>query len=444
MKNTLITAVLVVLYSNFGRGQNNHPAKGMEPDAGSWKTFVIASGAAVPLPPPPGKQATQNELKEIVLLQQKTDSATLKEIHYWNAGPPVYRWQKIAHDLLDTNQYWIRVYAYMNAAIYDATIAAWNTKYMYNRARPYEASGNVKNLVSVSLSPSYPCDHSVTSGAAATVLGFLFPAKKDSLLREAHKAGLSRIAAGVQYPSDVQAGFELGVKVAKEIIARAEKDGYAKPWPGTVPKGREYYSGKPLKKDLAGMKTWVLSHPGQFRSPPPPDLAKDMEELKAYKANEQAKSRAYRWEFSNPWGDVVDQKILEYNLANNPPRAAFVYALIGVSDYDFMTAHWDSKYTYYRARPNQFDTTFVSLFTTPPSPSYPAGHAIGAYTDATVLSFLFPYDRAQFFEMAKEATHSRFEAGVHYKSDNIAGEALGRRIGEEVVKWAKGKTTAWK
>lgn len=444
MKNIFVTAFLIVLYSNFCLGQNNNPTKGIEPDAGSWKTFVITSGKAITLPPPPGKQATQNELNEIISLQQKKDSATLKEIHYWNAGPPAYRWQKIAGTLLDTAQYWVRVYAYINAAIYDATIAAWNAKYTYNRVRPSEASGTVKNLISIPLSPSYPCEHSVTAGAAATVLGYLFPAKKDSLLQEAHKAGLSRIAAGVQYPSDVKAGFELGVKVAKEIIARAEKDGYDKPWPGTVPKGREYYTGKPLRKDLAHMKTWVLSHPGQFRSPPPPDLAKDIEELRAYKANERAKSRAYRWEFSNPWGDVVDQKILEYNLTNNPPKAAFVYALIGISDYDFMTAHWDSKYTYYRARPNQFDTTFVSLFTTPASPRYPAGHAIGAYTDATVLSYLFPYDHDQFFEMAKEATHSRFEAGVHYKSDNRAGEALGRKIGEEVVKLAKGKTTYWK
>jgi membrane-associated phospholipid phosphatase len=444
MKNIMVTAVLIVLYSNFCLGQTNDYRKGIEPDAGNWKTFVITSGKAIPVSPPPGKEATQNELKEIISLQQKNDSATLKEIHSWNAGPPAYPWQKIADSLGDTTQYWIRVYAYMNAAIYDATIAAWNAKYTYNRIRPFAASGTVKNLIPIPLSPSYPCEHSVTAGAAATVLGYLFPAKKDSLLQEAHKAGLSRIAAGVQYPSDVKAGFELGVKVAKEVIARAQKDGYDKAWLGTVPKGREYYTGKPLTKDLANMKTWALINPGQFRSPPPPDLTKDIEELKAYKADEQAKSRAYRWEFFSPWGDVVHPKILEYNLTNNAPKSAFVYALLSFSDYDNQVAHWDSKYTYYRARPNQFDTTFVSLFTTPVSPSYPAGHGTMAYARAVVLSYLFPYDREQFFEMAKEATHSRFEAGVHYKSDNIAGEALGRKVGEEVVKWAKDKTTAWK
>ncbi len=41
--------------------------------------------------------------------------------------------------------------------------------------------------------------------------------------------------------------------------------------------------------------------------------------------------------------------------------------------------------------------------------------------------------------MAKEINDSRFEAGVHFKSDNVAGEELGRKIGGEVVKWAKQK-----
>ncbi len=39
--------------------------------------------------------------------------------------------------------------------------------------------------------------------------------------------------------------------------------------------------------------------------------------------------------------------------------------------------------------------------------------------------------------MTKEVNDSRFEAGVHYKSNNAAGEELGRKIGNEVVRWAK-------
>ncbi len=152
------------MLSNVCFGQNIQN-RGIEPNAANWKTFVITSGKAIPIPPPPGKQASQAELKEIISIQRKKDSTTVNEIHYWNAGPPVYRWQKIADNLFDTAQYWVRVYAYMNAAIYDATIAAWKAKYTYNRIRPSEASGDIKNLVLLPLSPSYPCEHSVTAGA---------------------------------------------------------------------------------------------------------------------------------------------------------------------------------------------------------------------------------------------------------------------------------------
>jgi membrane-associated phospholipid phosphatase len=170
-----------LLQSSFCIGQKKY-ANGVEPGAGTWKTFVISSPDLFQPPPPPGKQTTINELKQIIELQKKTDSNVLQEIHYWNAGPPVYRWQKIADNINDTNQYWIRVYAYLNVAIYDATVAAWKAKYKYNRVRPSEASGSIKNLVLLSFSPSYPCEHSVTAGAAATVFGYLFPAKKDSTM----------------------------------------------------------------------------------------------------------------------------------------------------------------------------------------------------------------------------------------------------------------------
>ncbi|EMR01345.1 phosphatase PAP2 family protein [Cesiribacter andamanensis] len=442
MNNVRFFCLLILLPCSLCMAQPRKYANGVEPTAGSWQPWVIPSVQAVMPAPPPAKKASQSELAAVLALQQQLDSAAWAEIHYWNAGPAAYRWQRIADNLWDSTQYWARTYAYMNVAIYDATLAAWQAKYTYARSRPFEASDKISSLVAVPLSPSYPCEHAVTAGAAATVLAYLFPAKADSLLLLAKKAGQSRVAAGLQYPSDVEAGFALGVQVAEQVIERAKQDGFDKPWPGKLPLGRDYYSGKPIKKDLPNLKTWALSTASQFRSPPPPAFEKDMEEMKAYTPDLPARHRAFRWEFSWPWGEVVDQKVLEYNLSNNAPRAALVYALISISDYDNQVAHWDSKYTYFRARPDQYDTTFVPLFTTPPSPSYPAGHATLAYCRAEVLSYLFPYDRQLFFEMAKEATHSRFEGGVHYPSDNVAGETLGRQVGAQIVRWAREKTPA--
>ncbi len=397
-----------------------------------WKPFYAEIKLAT-IAPPPGAQQTNNELKEILLLQSKPDSLLLKQIHYWHAGPPSYVWSSVADNLSDSAAYWIRTYAYMHVAIYDALLAAkaGNT---YKRTAPYQLSSKVKSVGTVS-DYSYPCNHSVAAGAAATVLGYLFPAKKDSLMQVANQVADMRVAAGLQYRSDTKEGLKLGIAIAQQIIKRAMADGHGKFYTDTLPKGRMYYTGKPFKRELHKLKTWVLTSPSQFRSPPPPDIEKDMELLRVFKRTDEGKWKSYRWEFSNPWGEVVAQKVLEYHLT--PLKAAFAYALVGIADYDFMTAHWDGKYTYFRARPDQYDTTFKAISPTPASPSYPAGHGTSAYTNANVLSYLFPYDSALLYRMAEEVNNSRFEAGFHYRSDNEAGKILGEKIGKEIVKWGK-------
>ena len=267
MKNLLLITLIMFVQSSLCLSQTPDFTKGVEPTAGSWQPWVISSVKAVPVPPPPSKEAAKAELNGIITLQKQIDSSMLADIHYWNAGPPAYRWQKVADNLWDSSQYWVRVNAYMHVAIYDATLAAWNAKYEHKRIRPFEASKSIKNIVTEPLSPAYPCEHAVTAGAAATVLAYMFPDKADSLMALGKRAGRSRIAAGLQYPSDVEAGFALGVKVAEIIIAETKQDGFDKPWPGKVPKGREYDSGKPLTKDLTKLKTWVLKDASQFRSP---------------------------------------------------------------------------------------------------------------------------------------------------------------------------------
>jgi hypothetical protein len=67
------------------------------------------------------------------------DAAALDRIAYWDAGAPGYRWNEIAlgHSVaarLSVPFY--RVMALLNVAISDATVAAWDAKYAYNRPRP--------------------------------------------------------------------------------------------------------------------------------------------------------------------------------------------------------------------------------------------------------------------------------------------------------------------
>ena len=95
----------------------------------------------------------------------------------------------------------------LNVAIYDATIVAWDTKYAYNRPRPFVADKHMKCYAPKPESPSYPCEYSVAAGVAVTIISHFYPSMADSVNRMAQQLMASRIAAGVAFPSDTRAGF---------------------------------------------------------------------------------------------------------------------------------------------------------------------------------------------------------------------------------------------
>ncbi len=84
-------------------------------------------------------------------------------------------------------------------------------------------------------SPSYPSEHAATAPAAAAVLSYFFPAEASYFAALAEEDGISRIRAGLQYPSDYTAGVDLGRKVAAAVIARAKIDGADVPGPVPSP-----------------------------------------------------------------------------------------------------------------------------------------------------------------------------------------------------------------
>lgn len=410
----------------------------IEPNAGKWKTWVIASGSEIALPPPPKEKATKEEIKTLLTLQAQRDETAIKNINYWNAGAPGYRWNEIAKNLANTNMPPFRIMALLNVAIYDATIAAWHQKYAFNRNRPSRESVNVHPFILNPESPSYPCEHSVTAGAAAVVLAYLFPSKADSIYQLAQEAGKSRLMAGVQYPSDVRAGYELGRQIAEMVIAQAKQDGSNVAWQGTLPNAPNTWRGKnPVGATMGNWKTWALSSGNQFRPGPPPDFAKDMEELKNFKLTQPAKARAFFYASQDVWFDVTNQKIFEYNLIRNAPRAARVYVLKSIATYDAAVACWDAKYIYWGIRPYEYDTTYQQILGQPPFPGYPSGHATTSNSVALVLAYLFPNDAAYFTIKAQECAESRFEGGIHFRTDNTVGLDLGSKVANVVINRAK-------
>jgi len=408
----------------------------VEPTAGNWKPWFIASGKAHRLPAPaPYKQ----EIAEVLAAQQSLDSVGWQQIQFWNNGAPGFRWQEIIFKLwtVDTSANGPLAYLLLGTATYDATLAAWDTKYAYKRPRPFAATNAIKAYAVKNESPSYPCEHSVAAGVAVTIIGRFYPAMADSANRLAQQMMHSRIAAGVAFLSDTKAGFELGKKIAEEEIEHTKDFVNRQAWDRKMPEGPGVWKGKNPMFPMAGLnKTVVLTSGSQYRPGPPPDFAKDMAEMKAFKPTMRSSANAYN--FASGFGDdVLHKKILEYNLHLDPPRAARIYAAAAVALYDGFVACWDAKYAYWGIRPNQYDTSFRSLLPTPPFPGYPSGHAAVSGTLGELYAYFFPADKAYFQKRAKDAAESRFQGGIHFRTDNEVALELGKKVAVAIIEKLK-------
>ncbi|HEX5082306.1 MAG TPA: hypothetical protein VFY40_09680 [Blastocatellia bacterium] len=156
-----------------------HGAAQIEPHAGRWKTWALSSGSQFRLPPPPRGASQAVEVGNLITRANQRDAEALNAISFWDAGPPGYRWNEMATNLLVakniTGPHSARVLSLLNVAIYDATVAVWDSKYIYNRRRQSQVNSNVEPVIPVPNSPSYPSEHAAVASAAAAVLSYLFP-----------------------------------------------------------------------------------------------------------------------------------------------------------------------------------------------------------------------------------------------------------------------------
>jgi len=182
----------------------------------------------------------------------------------------------------------------------------------------------------------------------------------------------------------------------------------------------------------------VLESGSEFRPGPPPDFAKEMEEMKNYKQTFRTLSNAFYWANQSWFMDNLAKKIFENNLHLNPPRTARINAVVNVTSYDAFVACWDAKYAYWGIRPNQYDTTFrPAIIITPPFPGYPSGHAALSSAMAEIYSYFFPDEKDLFRQKAKDAAESRFQAGIHFRTDNEVALELGKKVATKIIQKVK-------
>lgn len=444
MKHTFLSA-LVSLISLIATSQITASRKLVDYEAATWKTWLLDNPGQIVMKSSPGEAQSKTELRLIKQRISKIDEKKLADIKYWDAGAPAYRWNQIAPKLISPQRFDVVLRtptAWMNIAIYDATILAWKEKIKYKRKRPQDSDPLLPPVINTPPSYSYPCEHSVTAAAAATVLAYFFPEKADSIMQLAYVASQSRIDAGVQFPSDTEAGWQLGQQVARQIIEKARHDGSANAYNGGTNKDpKKWTGGFAMGINVSSFSPIVMDSASQFRPPAPPDFETEMRELKNSKAGFKTNSLAYYWANNGGfdyWSDVAGLKMFEYRMSDDPPAVARIYTVLHTAFHEAIIAIFDAKYTYWGIRPVQFDSTYKPLLSTPPFPGYPSGHATGASTSATVLEYFFPADAKYFRQLAQDCADSRFYAGIHFRIDNETGLRIGKEIGKYVVQtWMK-------
>ena len=70
-------------------------SQGIEPKAGRWRTWVISSGKDYRVAAPPGGKETKAELAALAELINDNDAEVQRQITYWDAGAPSYRWMDL-------------------------------------------------------------------------------------------------------------------------------------------------------------------------------------------------------------------------------------------------------------------------------------------------------------------------------------------------------------
>jgi len=199
--------------------------------AGSWRTWVIASGDVYrPAPPPaPGSPAFQRDVAELRTLSTSRTVQQANMARYWATDAPSVIWEKYLRSEIDARRLGpvraARAQALASVAMYDAFVACWDTKFHYWVARPVTMDSAIRTAFPTPPFPSYPSGHSTISSAAGEVFAELFPDSAAVYRQRAVDASYSRVYAAVHYRFDVDVGDSLGIRVGRAVVARARSDG---------------------------------------------------------------------------------------------------------------------------------------------------------------------------------------------------------------------------
>jgi len=244
-----------------GQWQPTPPASlpGAQPGWGLVVPFALETGSQVRLPPPPpiGSGRYARDYNEVKLLGQNSSQFRPQDrtdvARFYAVTSPVQVWNPAARQVCaaqgTTMSENARIFALLAMAVFDASIAAYDSKYYYNFWRPVTAirAGDLDGnpftepdsswlpFITTPAFPSYPSAHATLSGAAKTVLDrVLGNHGHDITLTNPLLPGVvlnytefrqicddiddARIYGGIHFRFDQQAGGHQGNNVGKYIL----------------------------------------------------------------------------------------------------------------------------------------------------------------------------------------------------------------------------------
>lgn len=467
-------------------------------NAGIWKTILLKrpDTFVVNAPALPNSPAYIAELNEIKGFQQNITSSQKKIIKYWSAGA-VLRWNEIMRELVakhnlppyqnsDTTYpapnsnnpfaypqfpfsnppYAARAYAYISAAQYDALVAAWHYKKLYNRAAPYKIDSMVKALVPKTELPSYPSEDAVVAGVTVEMMKLLFPTEIAFIQQKVDEEEEYRIVSGANVRSDIVAGELLGRQVAAVFVARAKAD-----HAGTAGGSPQLWSNLAITTLALGQTPWIsLEFPKRppmlplfgnvtpflfdsltviaLRPGPPPSTSSDdfqQENEAAYlqiKNPTREQNRIVQfwadgvgtYTPSGHWNAIAAEDFIKQNYSE--VRWARNMALLNMGQMDAAIVCWNTKFHYFNPRPSQVIPDVKTLTGVPNFPSYISGHSTFSEAAATILGHIIPGNASKYEAMSAQAGLSRFISGIHTKIDCDQGIIAGRGVGTYAVQRA--------
>ena len=311
------------------------------------------------------------------------------------------------------------------------------------------------------------------AAAAHHALVQLYP-QQAKTFDQALQASLANVPEG---PARTNA-LRLGEQAAVAILNERSSDGAGTKTsyrPFTAP-GKYVPTQSPLSDTWGALRPFALKSGDQFRPPAPyaltdPRWARDYNEVRmiggktgSTRTAEQTDIARF-WELSGPatYNPVVHQISMAKGLdVLDNARAC---ALIAIATADAAIAVFDAKYAHGFWRPvtairngdqDGNDATervadWEPFLATPMHPEYPCAHCIFQGSAAGVLQTLFG-DSVPKFSMTSttapgvtrsferlsdyvtEVVNARIYEGVHYRASGEVGAAMGRQIGEYVMK----------